>query len=182
MIETQRLTLRNLQESDLAKLVVELNNYNIARNTSRIPQPYHMDDAIEFLRFTRTLDERSLVCAIASNATPHEICGVISYEFKAEKDDAELGYWLAEAQWGKGLMGEAAMAVVSHAFTSSHLDKLIACYHNDNPVSGRILRGLGFVEIAQCTSFSKAQGKEVPITNMHLTHAIWLAKQKDRGA
>jgi RimJ/RimL family protein N-acetyltransferase len=182
MIETRRLLLRSLHERDVETLVSELNNYNIARNTARIPQPYHRDDALEFLRFIETLDDHSLVCAIAPKADPRTIWGVISYEFKADKNDAELGYWLSEAQWGKGLMSEAAAAVVKHAFKISRLEKLIACYHDDNPISGRILKGLGFVEIARCTSFSKAQGIDVAVTNMHLTRDVWQAKQKSHGA
>ncbi len=182
MIETERLVLRPLRESDVEAIVTELNNYNIARNTARIPQPYHKDDAIEFLHFTKTLDRRSLVCAISPKSTPQEFWGIISYEFSVQKNDAELGYWLSEAQWGKGIMSEAAHAVVAHAFTTSKLEKLIACFHNDNPVSGRILRNLGFVEIGHCISFSKAQGKEVPVTNLHLTFATWVAKQKSRDA
>ena len=175
MIETERLVLRPLQDGDVETIVAELNNYNIARNTSRIPQPYHKDDAIEFLQFVKMLDGKSLVCAIAPKAAPHTFWGIISYEFSAQKNDAELGYWLSQAQWGKGYMSEAAQAVVEQAFTTSLLEKLIACFHNDNPVSGRILKNLGFIEVTQSTSFSKAQGKDVPVTNMKLTRETWFS-------
>lgn len=177
MIETARLVLRPVQDRDVETIVAELNNYNIARNTARIPQPYHRDDAIEFLQFVKTLDSRSLVCAISPNAAPHEFWGIISYEFSVQKNDAELGYWLSETQWGKGIMSEAAHAVVAQAFTTSQLEKLIACFHNDNPVSGRILKKLGFTEVTQCTSYSKAQGKEVQVTNLMLTREKWLARK-----
>ena len=181
MINTERLLLRPVLETDVETIVAELNNYNIARNTARIPQPYHRDDAIEFLQFIKTLDGRSLVCAISPKAAPNELWGIISYEHKLVKNDAELGYWLSQAKWGQGLMSEAAQAIVNYAFAKSHLEKLIACFHNDNPVSGRILKRLGFTEIAQCTSFSKAQGKDVQVTNLILTRDTWLTQQKSRG-
>jgi RimJ/RimL family protein N-acetyltransferase len=174
MIKTNRLVLRSLQEQDLDTLVAELNNFKIARNTSRIAHPYSMADAREFYNFVQTLDQHSLVCAITVKPDESKICGIISYEYKADKNDAELGYWLSEPQWGKGLMSEAANAVVTHAFTVSRLEKMIACYHNDNPISGRILRNLGFQDIGQCTSFSKAQGKDVRVTEMNLSRERWV--------
>lgn len=174
MIETERLILRPVAESDVDALVCELNNFNIVRNTARIPFPYHRDDAIEFLQFIKTLDSRSLVCAISSKAAPHEFWGIISYEFSVEKNDAELGYWLSETQWGKGFMSEAVKAVIGHAFVNSQLDKLIARFANDNLISGRILKNLGFIEVAQSKNYSKAQGKEVQVTNLMLTRERWL--------
>jgi [ribosomal protein S5]-alanine N-acetyltransferase len=182
MIETSRLILRPLREADLHVLVTELNNFKIARNTSRIGHPYFMDDAREFLNFVQGLDHRSLVSAITVKPDPDQLCGIISYEYKADKNDAELGYWLSEAQWAKGLMTEATRAVRDHAFKVSNLEKLIACYHNDNLVSGRILRNLGFIELGQSKSFSKAQGKDVPVTEMELTRERWILNTKLRAA
>ena len=178
MIETKRLLLRPLEERDLYRLVTELNNFNIARNTSRIAHPYLMSDAREFFEFVQALDQNSLVCAIAIKTEPTQLVGIISYEYKASKNDAELGYWLSEAEWGKGLMSEAASAVVRHGFTVSKLEKIIACYHNDNPISGRILRKLGFEDIGQCASYSKAQGKDVTVTELQLRRERWLLKSQ----
>ncbi len=174
MIETQRLILRSLREADVSVLVTELNNFNIARNTSRIAHPYREQDAHEFFSFVQNLDEQSLVCAIALKPQPQSLCGVISYEYKADTADAELGYWLSEAKWGEGLMSEAAHAVVTHAFTVSKLEKLVACHHDDNPVSGRILRKLGFQRSGVSTSFSRAQGQHVSVTEFGLTRERWL--------
>lgn len=171
MIETTRLLLRDVHLNDVDTIVRELNNFNIARNTARIPFPYHRDDALDFISFVKTLDERSLVCAISERSNPTEMLGIASYEFSAEQNNAELGYWLSESHWGKGFMTEAVAAIVHHAFTTAKLSHLVSCYHNDNPVSGRILRRVGFVEIGQCTSFSKAQGKDIAVTNLKLSRA-----------
>lgn len=181
MIETARLRLRPLHQNDVETFVRELNNFEITRNLSRVPFPYLASDATDFIKFAGTVDGRSLICAIAPKASPDQLIGVISYEFSVEKNNAELGYWLAEAHWGKGLMSEAAEVIAQHAFTISKTETLIACHHNDNPVSGRILTKLGFVEVAHSTSFSKAQGKAVAVTNLSLSRNLWLAQQKSRG-
>lgn len=181
MIETTRLHLRPLLENDLNTLVTELNNFNITRNTARIPYPYTIEDAAAYLAYGCSLNSQSLGLAITIATEPAKIIGGISYLFSVEKNDAELGYWLSEAQWGKGLMSEATTAMVNHAFTVSNIEKLAACYHNDNPVSARILKKLGFEEGAQCSNFSLAQGKDVAVTNMQLTREMWHSQQKSRG-
>ena len=181
MIETPRLILRDVHLNDVDTIVRELNNFNIARNTARIPFPYHRDDAMDFISFIRTLDSRSLTCSITEKSNPTEMLGIVSYEFSIEQNDAELGYWLSESHWGKGIMTEAVAAMVHHAFNTVKLEQLVSCYHNDNPVSGRILRRIGFVEVGQCTSFSKAQGKDVLVTNMHLTKEMWQTQKKGRS-
>jgi RimJ/RimL family protein N-acetyltransferase len=182
MIETARLLLRPFCLQDSEALVSELNNFNITRNTARIPKPYHHQDALDFLNFANSLNAQSLGLAITFPSAPEKLIGGISYLYSAEKNDAELGYWLSESQWGKGLMTEAAVTVVHHAFTVSNIEKLVACYHNDNPASARILKKLGFEEGVQCRNFSLAQGKEVRVTNMNLTRNTWQTQQKSRGA
>ena len=182
MIKTSRLLLRPLHEGDLETLVFELNNYNITRNTARIPKPYALQDAKNYLDHGRSLNAQSLALAITLALEPTKLIGGISYLYNAEKNDAELGYWLSEDHWGKGLMSEAAATMVHHAFTVSCLEKLVACYHNDNPISSLILKKLGFQEGAQCNSFSLAQNKEVAVTNMFLTSNRWHTQQKSRDA
>ena len=176
MIETPRLLLRPLLEADLDTLVTELNNFNITRNTARIPYPYTIKDAADYLAYGRSLNSQSLGLAITLAAEPVKLIGGISYLYSVEKNDAELGYWLSEAHWGKGLMTEAAAAMVHHAFTLTKFGKLVACYHNDNSVSARILEKLGFEGSAQCSNYSLAQGKEVAVTNMILMRGAWESK------
>ncbi len=168
IIETSRLILRPLQLTDCDALVREFANYNIVRNTARIPFPYQLSDAEEYVQFATTLNARSKSAAITLKSDKKLLIGAISYLYSAEKDDAELGYWLSENYWGNGIMSETVYAMIEHAFTAAHITKMVACYHNDNPASGRILSKFGFVETARCSNYSKAQGKEVPVTNMAL--------------
>lgn len=177
ILETQRLLLRRTEMDDAPTFVSELNNYNIVRNTARVPFPYHHDDALEFLQFADGMNERSCVAAVELKSHPGKLVGVVSYEWSGEKQDAELGYWFSERVWGQGIGTEAASAMVEHAFGVNGHQKIVACYHNDNPASGRILSKLGFVRSGACTSFSKAQGKDVAVTNMQLLRRNWHNKK-----
>lgn len=176
-IATPRLLLRPLGAVDADVLVQELNNFSVVRNTARIPHPYHRDDAEDFLRFAASLNSRSLVAAITRKEDPARLLGVVSYEWSDDKGDAELGYWLSPSVWRHGFGTEAARAAVEHAFTVHNLPLLVACYHDDNPASGRILRKLGFEVVGACRSFSKARGMEVPVTNLRLPRLAWENKK-----
>jgi [ribosomal protein S5]-alanine N-acetyltransferase len=179
ILQTPRLLLRKLSENDIDPMLQELNNFAITRNTARVPFPYHRDDAVEFLQFAKALDENSCAAAIALRSEPDKLLGVISYEWNETEEDAELGYWLSEKIWGQGFGTEAAKAMVKHAFTISGHPKLVACYHDENPASGRILSKLGFERTGACSHYSKAQKRDVPVTTMELLRSRW---QKQKAA
>ncbi|MBL8789746.1 MAG: GNAT family N-acetyltransferase [Rhizobiales bacterium] len=176
-LETARLILRPLAEGDAPVLVRELNDMAIARNTARIPHPYHLDDALDFLRFVDRLAARSRVAGVEEKTAPGELVGVISYEWSEAQDDAELGYWYSQRVWGRGIGSEAARAMVDDAFERAGHDRVVACYHNGNTASARILEKLGFEVVGPCSSYSKAQGREVPVTNLSLSRDRWQARR-----
>jgi RimJ/RimL family protein N-acetyltransferase len=167
MIQTNRLILRPLQSADSATLVQEFSNYNIVRNTARIPFPYSLSDAEEHLVFVSSLNAQSKSLALTRNENPSQLIGGISYLFSPEKKDAELGYWLSEQHWGQGLMTEAVNAMLADG-ASLGIKKFVACYHAGNLVSAKILKRHGFIEKGTCRNFSKAQGREVDVVNMVL--------------
>jgi RimJ/RimL family protein N-acetyltransferase len=177
---TERLRLRPPGEIDIPVILRELNKMVIARNTARIPHPYHRDDALDFFAFVEGLGETSRTAALEVASNPGNIIGIASYEWSETTGDAELGYWLAEDAWGKGYASEAAQALVTDAFTRAGHDKIVACFHNDNPASGRVLAKCGFQIVGACTNFSKAQGRDVPVTNVALSRARWLALRSAR--
>jgi len=175
-IETARLVLRPLAASNLDDLVRALNNFNIAKMTARIPHPYGIDDARAFLALCQTSEEGVLRLSIARRAAPDLVIGGVGYEALDEENAAEIGYWLAEGEWGQGLASEAASAVRDHAFRHCQFDRLIARYLADNPASGRVLAKLGFTVTGSLTCGSIADGDN-PATAVALTRADWRARQ-----
>jgi RimJ/RimL family protein N-acetyltransferase len=179
-LETRRLILRPLRDDDAPAMAHSLNNYEVSKNLSRVPFPYTLEDARFFIALQRNFDPRSRVCAIAFRAAPDELIGVVAYERKTEGEGFEFGYWLSESCWGMRIMTEAALAMVAHAFLADGVDVLEAGYWN--PVSGRLLRKLGFVETHKADCASLAQGKPVTSTRLHLTQEMWAGQQKSRAA
>ncbi len=151
IIETTRLLLRPLKSSDARAIADKIDNYEISKNLSRVPYPYHLSDAEEFLDWALQLDHRSDFRVISLKAQPDALIGLISYDWQQR---AELGYWLIQEHWSKGLMTEAARAMVELAFTKSNLERLSSCYFNENPASGKVLAHAGFEVVSQCTQYS----------------------------
>ena len=177
IIETEQLRLRPLIQSDAVAIAREVGNFNVSRNLARVPHPYSMAEALDFLDWIKSYDQRSLVCGIELKSSPSQLIGVISYEFSPAEDVAELGYWFAENHWGKGYGTQSASAMVHHAFMVGSHARLVASYHNDNPASARILHNLGFKPISFEKHYSKAQGIDVSSTKLNLTREHWQTNQ-----
>lgn len=177
IIETHRLLLRPLQYSDAPQIAAKIDNYEICKNLSRVPYPYHLSDAEEFLDWAMQLDHRSAFRVIGLKQRPDELIGIISYDWLEEKQKAELGYWLIQEYWGKGLMTEAAAAMVNLAFTQSGLESLSSCYFNENQASGKVLLHAGFEVTGKCQLFSKARNRDMPVTTMCVSRDMWINKK-----
>jgi RimJ/RimL family protein N-acetyltransferase len=174
IIETPRLLLRPFADSDAAQNAKKINDYDIAKNLARVPYPYHLEDSIEFLAWLKTVDARSCFRVITLKSEPQNLLGAISVEWSEDKQNADLGYWLVKEHWGKGLMSEAAIAMVAESFQNGGIEKIISCFFKENPASGKVLARAGFEVTGSCSVFSKAQGAEIPATTVALTRARWL--------
>jgi len=80
-----------------------------------------------------------------------------------------LGYWLAEAHWGQGLMSEAACAAVAHVTATWAPEKIIAGAYTDNPASGRILEKAGFHLTGTTPEWCEARQVNAPHWNYEFT-------------
>lgn len=170
-ITTGRLLLRPLAAGDAAALVRELNNIEISRWTARIPHPYGQADAADFIRQSATAGPGALRLAIIRDG---ELIGVIGLE------GDEIGYWIAQSQWGKGFATEAARAVADHAFLARGAERLVASYQTGNTASRCILTGLGFREAGPGLGFCRATGMETHIMALSLTREDWQAAREQR--
>ena len=57
---------------------------------------------------------------------------------------AELGYWLGEPYWGRGVMTEAVRAFTDWSFARFALHRIYAVPYATNPASARVLEKAGF--------------------------------------
>ena len=71
-------------------------------------------------------------------------CSLFSFNEPCKR--AEIGYCLARAEWGAGLMHEALCALVAHAFDGLQLHRIEADIDPRNTASAKSLERLGFVK------------------------------------
>jgi|RhiMetdeSRZDD1v2_1073273.scaffolds.fasta_scaffold72378_1 8-oxo-dGTP diphosphatase len=169
-IRTSRLELRPVREADLMSLVAALSNPRIARNLTRVPWPYGLNDARHFYEQTLRLPPQSSILAITLRANVDQLVGVIAYEGMPVP---ELGYWLGEAFWNKGITSEAASAVIERAFTVSGNERVRSRCILGNEPSRRVLIGLGSKPVGISSVYSKARKRNVISQTFELTANEW---------
>ncbi len=162
IIDTARLRLRRPNERDVPAIIDAVGDAEVARRLSRIPHPYAAADARFFLDH---VVPGEWVWAITRGGED-TIIGAVG--LTPEGETTELGYWLARASWGEGIVTEAARAVVAYGFDTLGLPYIMSGYFADNPASGAVLRKLGFVETGQATRPCLMLGRDVASIEMRL--------------
>ena len=62
-----------------------------------------------------------------------------------ERCSAEIGYWLGEAVWGKGIATAAVQALTYYGFKTFGLTRIFAVPFANNPASMRMLEKAGYI-------------------------------------
>jgi RimJ/RimL family protein N-acetyltransferase len=160
------LLLRTIEAGDLESLVAGANDYAVSSMLARVPFPYTLADAELFLAAVRdgAAAGRDLTLALTLAGRPVGCMGIADLG-----TESEFGYWLARAEWGKGLMSQAARAFLAHAFAAYDLVRVKAGAFADNPASLRIQEKLGFVQTGSGRRFSLARGRDVDHIDTLLT-------------
>jgi RimJ/RimL family protein N-acetyltransferase len=131
-------SLRPWTLADLESLVQHANNPQIAKfMTDGFPHPYTRENGEAFIAFA-TKDEPIHIFAIDVNG--EAVGGIgIHPQHDIQRKNAELGYWLGEPFWGKGIMSEAIQQIVAFAFNTYDIDRIFARPFGSNLASQRIL-------------------------------------------
>jgi RimJ/RimL family protein N-acetyltransferase len=142
-IRTPGAVLRPWQKEDAPLLVRHADNPRIAAGMrDRFPSPYTIEDARCFIAGSTSPAAR-LLLAIVVQGEPVGGIGINPLE-DVYHGTAELGYWLAEQFWGKGIVTDAVRALVPVAFHQSGIIRIQAGVFSNNPASMRVLEKCGF--------------------------------------
>jgi len=135
--------LRAWWRSDAASLVQHANNRNVAQHLrDRFPHPYTRAHATAFLGHAAGADVTTNFAIVVDDA----VVGGIGYIRGAdvERFSAEVGYWLGEAYWGRGIMTAALQRLTQHLFDDVKLLRAFALPLADNQGSVRVLEKAGY--------------------------------------
>lgn len=136
--------LRPWKTDDLESLVKYANNWNIAKYlTDQFPHPYTKESGEKFIEYA----SKGVPTNIFAIVINKEACGGIGIHPQNDiyKKNAELGYWLAEPYWGKGIATKAIAEMVRYAFANFDIDRIFAKPFGSNAGSQRVLEKNGFI-------------------------------------
>ncbi len=141
----QTFALRQWQPEDAASIAIAANNKKIAANLRNVfPHPYTLANAQWYVNDCIAREGAGqLTRAIAVDGKAVGSIGIFIQQDVHEKS-AELGYWLAEEYWGKGITTEAVRQICQLAFQQFDILRIYAEPFADNQGSRRVLEKAGF--------------------------------------
>jgi RimJ/RimL family protein N-acetyltransferase len=159
VIAAGRFVLRPVRRSDAGLIGLYGGDERVARFTRSIPHPLPPGAAEAFVE--RAQDpQRSEDVWVMDGAEQglSEVLGVIALD-RMERNQSEIGYWVAPAFWNAGIASEAVGALL--AANPQNSKTVFAEVFQDNPGSARVLTNAGFAYIGDAEAWSVARGGKV---------------------
>jgi RimJ/RimL family protein N-acetyltransferase len=159
----------NLREPSIndAEDIVCLMSYNVSKYLYEVPNPYTIEDAINFIKSAHS-DFNSLTAlhfAIeyrdkSEPANNLVLVGAISLKnIDLVNKKADLGYWIGEQYWGRGIATECVRLVIHYALSELELEEVSAYVFPENKASIRVLEKNGMKKKGQVNEYHKISGR-----------------------
>lgn len=143
-LESERLLLRPPGRRDIPAIVPMANDYDVAKNLSKMPHPYSAQDAEWFV--SNCEEKRAAgtdFTFVIARKSDGAVMGCIGLHL--DNGTFEFGYWLGKPYWKNGYATEAARRLVAFAFDDMQADYVWAGWFHDNPRSGNVLAKVGLL-------------------------------------
>ena len=165
--------LRKWRLSDAKELAAALNNENILNNLrDGLPFPYTEQDARDYIIAMLSADENDTF-AYAITIDDRAIGSIGAFrQGNIHRQTAELGYYLAEEYWGRGIMTDAIRQLCSLIFETTDILRIYAEPFSYNTGSRRTLEKAGFTCEGTMKSNAVKNGKAVDMTLYSLTRSL----------
>ncbi len=143
-LKKENIKLRELKLADKTKLTSLANNKNIWNNVRDFfPSPYTENDAIHFIELCNKEDPKITFAIEFCN----EFVGVTGLVLQSDiyRKSAEIGYWIGEPHWNKGIATEAVNLMIRYGFENLKLNRIFTGVFEHNRASQRVLEKCGFI-------------------------------------
>lgn len=154
--------IRKWKLSDAKDLASVISNKKIQDNLrDGLPYPYTEQDARDYISAMLSEDENKTL-AFAITIDNKAIGSIGAFRQKnIHRHTAEIGYYIAEEYWGKGLMTEAVKQICSYIFDKSNIVRIYAEPFSYNKASCRVLEKAGFLYEGTLRSNAIKNGKTI---------------------
>lgn len=147
MPQSQHISLRPLQTNDSEVLATLANNKKIWDNLrDRMPYPYTTQHAESYIAMTMSENPTCNFGIIFKG----ELCGIIGINLQQDvyAKSVEIGYWLGEAYWGKGIATEALRQMTAYVEATFPVVRIFTSVFGNNIASMKVLEKNGYVKEA----------------------------------
>lgn len=145
MFQTNRLTVRRLQDGDAESLFAIYSDRDAMRWVGD-GEPIERDSCDSWIDITlANYQKRGYGMSLISRTSTDELIGFCGLVHPGGQDEAEIKYALARNHWGSGFAFEAARAMVAYGAANFGLRRIIATTAHENAASHRVLEKCGFV-------------------------------------
>ena len=137
--------IRKWELSDAIDLAAALSNKKVQDNLrDGLPYPYTEQDGTDYISAMLSADENeTFAFAITVDEKVAGSIGIFR-QGNIHRQTAELGYYIAEEYWGKGIMTEAVKQICGYVFDKSDIIRIYAEPFAYNAASCRVLEKAGF--------------------------------------
>ncbi len=143
LVVNESIVLRDWESTDVRRLLMLANNEKISKYLmDSFPHPYTENDANHWINSCKK-EKTNLLLAIEYGG---EFVGGIGAHFKNDihRYNAELGYWIGEPYWGKGIISDSIKFFTNYVFSSYKVNRIYADVFSTNPASAKVLEKNGF--------------------------------------
>ena len=143
-LELTRCIIRPWAESDAESLHRHANNRQVSMHLrDRFPFPYELQHARTFLAWIR---QQPMPTVWAIEVDGEAVGGIgIELHQDVERVSAEVGYWLGQTVWGRGIATDALRGLTAEAFNRFDLTRIYAVPFADHGASVRVLQKAGYM-------------------------------------
>jgi RimJ/RimL family protein N-acetyltransferase len=142
-LKLSKSTLREFRTGDEESLVRHANNPKVWRNLrDAFPHPYTREDAKHWIEIASPTTPATNFAIVVDR----DAVGGIGLVLKEDvhRQSAEIGYWLGEDLWGRGIVTEAVRTITDYAFATFDLCRVYAGVFEWNLASMRVLEKAGY--------------------------------------
>ena len=159
-IQTDRFVLRPMRVSDMGLIELYASDERVAGMTSSIPHPLPPGTTEAFVNRCIAHERDEDVWVIGGlKSGGAEVMGLISLT-RMDRNQSEVGYWVAPAYWNTGLASEAVQTLVDANPMANAT--MFGAVFQDNPASAKVLTHCGFEYLGDAETFSVARDRSVP--------------------
>ena len=143
-LECGPCTIRSWQQGDEETLPLHANNRKIWINLrDQFPHPYTRADADRWIKHITTVTPET---NFAIDVDGEAVGGIgLVLQSDVERCSAEVGYWLSEQYWGRGIVTAALIAITDYSFKHLKLTRVFAIPFARNDASIRVLEKAGYM-------------------------------------